>query len=163
MKKIKVNDDYELRKIIKEKYKEGFAKIPKGKIDIPRIKIDVSDIDVSEVESFAEVFLGLNYLVSITGLETWNTSNVIDMHGMFDACYTLENLEGISNWDVSNVTDMEDMFYECSELECVDLSGWDITKLKDSDGMFFRCSNLKEIKGIENFSFKNLKKFLKWF
>ena len=47
-----------------------------------------------------------------SGIEYWDTSNVITMEGMFAEC-TRFNIP-IGCWNVSKVKDMSFMFYECA-------------------------------------------------
>ena len=47
-----------------------------------------------------------------SGIESWDTSNVIAMEGMFARC-TRFNIP-IGCWNVSKVKDMSFMFYKCA-------------------------------------------------
>ena len=49
---------------------------------------------------------------NFSGIECWDTSNVITMEGMFAEC-TRFNIP-IGCWNVSKVKDMSFMFYECA-------------------------------------------------
>lgn len=51
--------------------------------------------------------------VKIIGLETWDTSNVTNMHGMFyNTQFKRDSIVNLSNWNTSKVTDMSFMFYQ---------------------------------------------------
>ena len=71
-----------------------------------------------------------------------DTSNVTDMHSMFEYCSSLESID-LSSFDTSNVTDMNYMFYGCSKLtEIIVGDGWNIEKAEADNhalGMFSGC------------------------
>ena len=71
----------------------------------------------------SHLFDGLNNLVSFAGLNQVDTSNVTDMSGMFDSCWSLSSLD-LSGFDTSKVTDMSDMFNACEKLTSLDFSKW---------------------------------------
>lgn len=80
----------------------------------------------------------------ITGMENWDTSQVIDMWSMFyqSGQYVKEyNIGNIGNWDVSNVRDMQSMFnsaaMNASEVYIGDLSTWNTSSLEIMIDMFF--------------------------
>ena len=69
-------------------------------------------------------------------IETWNTSMVTNMEGMFYGC---DNFNGdLSLWDVSKVTNMKNMFFGCKNFTS-DLSLWDVSKVTNMEGMFNGC------------------------
>ena len=76
-----------------------------------------------------------------------DTSNVTDMHEMFNECWALTSLD-VYKFDTSNVTTMNSMFYNCSALNSLDLSGWDTSKVTNMNKMFGGCSALKTIRMV---------------
>ncbi|MCI6573477.1 MAG: BspA family leucine-rich repeat surface protein [Firmicutes bacterium] len=60
----------------------------------------------------------------------------------------LTNLTSISfgNFNTSNVTDMHYMFEGCSSLTSINLSSFDMSKVTNTDSMLANCSGLTEIK-----------------
>ena len=60
----------------------------------------------------------------------------------------LTNLTSISfgNFNTSNVTDMHYMFEGCSSLTSLNLSSFDMSKVTNTDSMLANCSGLTEIK-----------------
>lgn len=110
-------------------------------------ELDLSNWDVSNVKNFDWMFTDSQF--ETIKLDHWNTesaqsmermfaynrrlkdldvnhfktSNVDDMHGMFDGI-TMRYLD-LSNWDVSNVETMDSMFYKTPELKILNLSGWE--------------------------------------
>ena len=73
-------------------------------------------------------------------INTWNTSLIIDMSGLFHSYnyniygYQFFNCE-ISDWDVSSVTDMNRMFDHAGSFN-QDISEWDVSSVTDMNSMF---------------------------
>ncbi len=65
-------------------------------------------------------------------LEHWNTSNIVDMHGMFASAVYFNHPLG--KWNVSNVTNMSLLFFNSSFNH--PLETWDVSKVTDMSGMF---------------------------
>ena len=69
--------------------------------------INLGDIDTSLITDMSELFQN-SKRVNFEGLETWNTSNVVNMSSMFELA---ENFNyNINSWDVSKVENMSKMF-----------------------------------------------------
>lgn len=83
------------------------------------------------------LFTGLNQL------ETWDTSNAIDMQRMFLHCTTLYPMLDLSGWNVSSVTNMAFMFNECFRYQGLHLSNWTTTAVVQMQHMFQGCSALQ--------------------
>ena len=94
-------------------------------------------------------FYGCSALTSIEGMEYLNTSEVLQMNGLFHGCSSLTSLD-LTGFDTSNVTTMNGMFAGCSSLTELDLSSFNTSKVKDMGGIFAECSNLKTIYVDEN-------------
>jgi len=63
----------------------------------------------------------------------WDTSNVIDMNGMF---YGANSFNGdLSGWDVSQVTDMKNMFHGAQSFNA-DIGAWNTENVFNMSGMF---------------------------
>ncbi len=80
-------------------------------------------------------------------IDTWNTSNVTTMEGMFynatnfcSGCAPAPYEEGgapsINNWNVSKVTNMAYMFYGTQSMAS-GLTKWDVSNVQTMDYMFF--------------------------
>ena len=70
-----------------------------------------------------------------------NTSNVVDMHGMFRACAACggpEEPAGLESWDTSSVVDMSYMFLDFNDFNC-DVSDWDVSSARSMVAMFYCC------------------------
>ena len=83
---------------------------------------------------------------SLTNLDvsSFNTENVIYMHGMFEGCKSLTNLN-LSNFNTRNVKSMVWMFNECKSLTNLDLSNFNTEQVgqMETDEMFDECDNLR--------------------
>lgn len=74
-------------------------------------------------------------LETINGLELLDTSQVINMTGMFYGATILTSLD-VGNWDTSQVTNMDHMFHNTKSLTNVDVGGWNTTKVTNMISMF---------------------------
>jgi surface protein len=74
----------------------------------------------------------------------FNTYNVTNMRGLFQACGNLSNLD-LFNFNTENVTDMGFMFMYCFELTSLNLSNFNTENVKSMDYMFTRCSTLTNL------------------
>ena len=149
--KLIINKDYsdaglspksfdELRKIIINRY----DKLGPGTKQNP---IDFNDIDVSNLDSFCNKYIGIFEYTRFKYIDIsyWNVSNVKSMGYMFAYCEELRSVGDISSWDVSNVTDMSHMFYDCKELKSVgDISDWNVSKVKNNIFMFECCKSFNQ-------------------
>ena len=106
--------------------------------------LDLNDIDTSRITDMTFLFGGFK-LKDINKIKPdvskWNTSNVIDMTGLFHNCASF-NCD-ISKWDVSKVKSMKLMFWSCSEFN-QDISDWNVKSLKDINSMFMFASNFNQ-------------------
>ena len=127
------------------------------------------------------MFLDCKNLMSIVGMETWDTSSVSDMGSLFSGCSSLTSLN-LSSFDTGNCSSFFNMFYDCSGLveldvahfdtknginmqtifngctllQRLDLSNWTTPKAIVMNGMFGNCPSLTEIIGLENFTTDNV-------
>lgn len=99
-------------------------------------------------QSLKEMFYSEMNLKSVD-FSNFDTSDVTDMSGMFNQCYTLCSVN-LSNIDTNKVTDMNNMFAECFGLTALDISNLDIRQVSDMGSMFLYCMSLKCLK-IKNF------------
>ena len=109
--------------------------------------IDVSSFDTSNVTDMHSMFEN-SAATEIKGLENFDTSKVTNMSGMFSvsSATTLD----LSSFDTSNVTDMWQMFY-MSKATSLDLSSFDTSKVTRMSSMF-AASAATEIKGLNKFN-----------
>lgn len=105
----------------------------------------LGDIDTSLITDMSYLFLG-SLRDDFSGIEKWDTSNVVNMNSMFADCmFFNQKLE----WNTSKVTDMRFMFNNCinfnKPLE------FDTSNVTDMDGMFDGCKKL-EPKNLKSFN-----------
>ena len=69
-------------------------------------------------------------------ISDWNTANVTDMSGTFEApTFTYNFDQNISGWDVSSVTNMSLMFFDADAFN-QDIGGWNTSNVRNMSGMF---------------------------
>ena len=111
------------------------------------------NFDTSNVINMQGMFAGCKLLTSLR-LNHFNTSHVIDMAGMFSECSNLTNLE-LKNLDTNRVVNMQSMFYCCRSIAHLDLSNFNTSKAINMMRMFSGCRNLS-ILNINNFNTNNV-------
>jgi len=115
----------------------------------------------SGITDLSQTFRGISQS-TITGLNSWDVSNVLNMSYMFmDATAFNQDISGwvvssvtnmsymfyratafnqnIGGWGVGNVTNMSTMFNGASSFN-QDISGWDVSKVENMTGMFWNAS-----------------------
>ena len=90
--------------------------------------------------------------IDITNLDT---SECINMRGLFSACFNLKQIDGIEKIDTSKVSNMMHLFENCKSLTNIDVGNFDTGNVKYMQNLFSDCSNLKSI-NINNFNTKNV-------
>lgn len=133
-----------------------------GRLDTRRVKtmsgmfqgnkslrtVDVTNLRVGNVSDMSMMFCGNKNLVSIKGLDTWNTKNLVNMSSMFacgDSCTgnaKLADLD-VTNFDTGKVRYMDDLFYGCGKIKALDLSGWDTSRVTTLDHAFCNLFSLE--------------------
>lgn len=106
MNKIKVFDKEKLKKIIEDEIKLNGNNCDLNFIDVSGIKdmsLLFSDSNFNADISFISIITEFNGDIS-----KWDTSNVINMKGMF---FNSKFNGDISNWNTKNVIDMSALFY----------------------------------------------------
>ena len=109
--------------------------------------LDLSHFDTSQINDMHNMFNRCG-LITELDISHFDTSKVTNMSGMFDNCYGLTSLD-LSNFDTSKVKSMQAMFYRCMHLTSLDLSNWNLSNITDEYSrmkMFEMCDLLKTIK-----------------
>ena len=104
-------------------------------------KIDLSDFKTSCLTSTQFMFNNCTAATEIKFSEDFDTSNVINMYGMFCSCTSLTSLD-LSSFDTSNVETMDSMFYGCTSLTSLNLSSFDTSIVESMNGIFEGCESL---------------------
>ena len=89
-------------------------------------------------------FTNMSNLISVSGMQYFNTSEVTNMGYMFYNCNQLTTLD-LSHFNTAQVTDMAYMFYQCSGLTSLDLSSFNTAKVTNMQGVFYNCSGLTSL------------------
>ena len=109
-------------KIVPEK--PGLTVYQVGEYRDNRDITEVYTLVTKEHTDLSYMFLDCENLQTINGIEQWDTSNVTDMHNMFESCRHLRYLD-LRSFDMSNVRDTMNMFGGCDELQVLRLDNWD--------------------------------------
>lgn len=149
--------------------------------------IDVTNLDVSQTKGFANMFYNTSSLKQIIGMDNWDTSEALNMNGMFMNTLKLENLDvsnfntekvtsmsgmfhitnpgtstltkitGLNHFNTQNVTDMGMMFSGQNKLTELDVSNFDTKKVEKMQNMFEKTMALKKL-DVSNFVTDNVEK-----
>ena len=99
----------------------------------------------------SDLFRGCRSLSDITGLQTWNTQNVISFRNLFAGVSGITNLNSLPGWNTSNVTDMQGMFFHMTRLtDITALAGWNTSNVTSMRGMFYCATALSDISALAN-------------
>ena len=94
--------------------------------------IYLGDIDTSLITDMSGLFSG-SKRKDFSGIETWDTSNVVNMNSMFSFASNFNH--NINNWNVSNVENMGYMFRDATKFN-QPLDKWNVHKVKIMNYMF---------------------------
>ena len=114
---------------------------------LPVSFISVGRWQTDDCEDMSYMFSTTLYLEEIKGLDDLNTSNVVNMRGMFESAFMhgTWNLD-LSTWDVSKVKNMSNQFAYDTKLMGLDISGWDMSSVENANGMFSNCWELETLR-----------------
>lgn len=122
--------------------------VPNNNSNTQTVYIQGSGGVIANTDS-SSLFYHFSKLVSIEGLEFFDTSSSINMHSMFHGCSSLIDLD-LSNFDTSKVESMGDMFHGCISLVSLNLSSFNTSNVQYMYGMFTNCNSLSAL-NISNF------------
>ena len=79
-------------------------------------------------------------------LSGWETSELVNINGIFSECENLERLDGLESWDMSKVEYISSMFDYCIKLKDISgILGWDLKGIKDrSSFVMIGCKSLSD-------------------
>lgn len=113
---------------------------------------------VGNVDSLYGMFRQLDNVTTISGLDTWDVSQVRNMSNLFVDCGNLRTVHGMSGWDVSNVSNMTWMFQYCENLEDISfLRSWDVSNVEIMRGMFMECRKLKNLEALSDWRLDSIR------
>ena len=106
-------------------------------------KIDLSNFDTSNVMNMKGMFAYCYALASLD-VSSFDTSKTLNMHGLFVECRSLKRLD-ISSFDTSKVVNMSQLFDRCKSLIELDLSSFDTSNVRNMAAMFSECISLSSL------------------
>ena len=101
-------------------------------------------LNTNNLETNKMMFYNISNLISINFTNLFDTSNILNMKGMFKDCFNLKSLN-ISVFITSKVTDFSYMFDNCTSLTSIDLSSINPKNAYDISYMFSNCISLSKI------------------
>ena len=102
-------------------------------------------------------------LTDISGIASWDTSEITVMSGLFNEASSLTNIGPLANWNTSNVTDAELMFGGASSLTDISpLANWNVESLTLTSQMF-SYTNIDNISSLTNWDTRSLTNIAKMF
>ena len=105
---------------------------------------NTNTFDTSAVTDMSGLFEGCKALTYVD-LGSLNTQAVTDMSGLFEGCEALSELD-LSSLDTHAVTDMSGMFKGCNLLQTLTFGNtFNTTQVKDIHEMFQGCGSLKSL------------------
>ena len=114
--------------------------------------LDISNWDTANVTDISGMFRGCKSLTNLH-VPKLCTNKVTNIALVFHQCEKLETITGLETWDTSNVTKMgEDgwkesgTFQQCRSLKALDISNWDLSKCKIMYKTFCDCEALETLK-----------------
>ncbi|EKV55973.1 hypothetical protein A966_13048 [Brachyspira hampsonii 30446] len=133
---------------------------PKNKIELRSLiennNIYLGDIDTSLITDMSMLFDKPNYAcfdgsyseyenynvrIDFSGIEKWNTSNVVTMKSMF---HNIKNFNiNINDWNVSKVIDLSYMFYGAENFN-QPLNNWNVSNARYMACMFKNALNFNQ-------------------
>lgn len=90
----------------------------------------------SNVTNISGLFYDTHALTTITGVETWDTSNILNFTSVFYRNYTLTGMD-LSSWDVSTATTLFVTFFECFALDVSFAESWNPSSATSFYGLFY--------------------------
>ena len=107
-------------------------------------KLDLTNLDVSKLYSFSDMFSGNHQLTTVGDLSDWNTSHNTDISYMFYDDLNLQNIGTLDKWNTSNIVFMAHAFDSTPNLATIgDLSQWQTSSVQDMSYMFNNDLTLK--------------------
>ena len=109
------------------------------------------------------LFKGYTLLEKIEFQDAFDTSNVTNVHGMFNGCESLISLD-VSGFNTNNMTDMSSMFNGCKSLTSLDVSGFNTSNVRDMQYMFASCASLTslDVSGFDTGNVTNMSSMFTW-
>lgn len=114
---------------------------------LPVKSINVGGWQTEECEDMSNLFSTTLYLEELKGMKDLNTSNVVNMNGMFGATF-MKGVEwdlNLAEWNTGKVKNMDNLFRDNIGLKRLDVSGWDMSSVESASDMFVNCYELETL------------------
>ena len=108
-----------------------------GEVQHGLTSISFDHMDAYNVTCMRDLCYLCSEVTTIEFPDNFDTSNVINMRGMFNSCISLSTLN-ISSFDTSKVENMQSMFADCISLPEIDVRSFDTTGVTNMKYMFRR-------------------------
>ena len=116
--------------------------------------LNISKVKPQDATSIKNLFAGCPKVLKIffkEGNDTFDTSAVTNMSGLFKGCTALTSVD-IGSLNTQVVTDMSGLFEGCENLSELDLSSLNTQKVENMSGMFKGCKLLQTLTFGNNFN-----------
>ena len=88
--------------------------------------LDLTKLDMSRCVDAQRMFSYNGNIVSISGMDTWDTSSLENAYAMFDGFFNrMNDISFCRNWNMSRCRNFGAMFYNTFGMESVDFGNWD--------------------------------------
>jgi surface protein len=110
--------------------------------------ITASDIlNLTGVTNMLHMFVGCSSLTTIPNVNSWNTSQVTNMGGMFQQATAFN--QNIDSWNTSQVTNMQSMFQQATAFN-QNIGSWNTNQVTNMVGMFQQATAFNQNIGSWN-------------
>ena len=106
--------------------------------------LDTSNLNASSATNLHDMFFHC-YSLSYLNLDKFSLASATDIGRLFDGCRNLIKISGMNTWNLSNVKTMYQMFYYCVSLQEIDMSTWHLAPQGTIKATFYYCSNVREL------------------
>ncbi|MBQ9876785.1 MAG: BspA family leucine-rich repeat surface protein [Campylobacter sp.] len=103
--------------------------------DLVQQGVDLSAVSIAFMDNLNGIFA--NFKGNLSGIENWDTSNVIGMKAIFKGV-DLKNID-LSSWDISNVSDLSMAFMGAKNIKGIE--EWETKSLENMDKIFKDCKD----------------------
>ena len=111
--------------------------------------------DVSHVTNMNATFQ-YSGIEKLDGLEDWQTGEVLYMHYMFYACYSLTDISALADWNVKKVQTMAYMFSRTGVSTLHGLETWEPLATTNMEATFANCSQLTNISALADWNVESV-------
>ena len=132
--------------VLPQTFNDVFSRTWSGS-GLPIEEIDVTGWDLSKTKELQGLFADSRSLKNIIGIDSWNTSNLVNISNMFGSCASLKSLD-LSTFDTSKLQMFQSLFYNCTSLESVNMDNWNLSKISNTDAGGGSLSNTIALKTI---------------